>query len=269
MNEELITIISVNYNTSDFLEVQLDAFTKLTKNKFKVLIADNGSNDKNLLYLSQMLPKFKNVWVYFRKQSAAGSVGHAEALDFLISKVETPYFLVMDADAVILKKNWDVELIKYIDRDTKAIGAPPIKGSPKAQDFPFSYIVFLETETYKKLNCSFMPIPGMEAQGKDTGFLIREYFFKNNLKVLCFDDHNTRHDKNGPYRDILCAEYYWKWDQENILACHFARGSSDGVTKYKYHWYYQIPLLSSVLKKYLGKRDRKKWISKTYELISS
>lgn len=269
MSSELITIISVNFNTSDFLEVQLDAFKKLTKNPFKVLIADNGSTDFHLLYLSKMLPRFNNVWVYYRKQSAPGSVGHAEALDFLISKVDTPYFLVMDADAVILKKDWDQEFIQNITSETKALGAPPVKGSPKAQDFPFSYVVFLETEAYKKLNCSFMPVPGMEAKGKDTGYLIRENFFKNQLKVLCFDDHNTRHDKNGPYRDILCAEYYWKWDQKNIVSCHFARGSSDGVAKYKYRWYFQIPFVSSVLKKYLGKRDRKKWILKTYELINS
>ena len=269
MKNELITIISVNYNTSDFIEVQLDAFTKLSKYPFKFLLADNGSDDKNLLYLSKILPRFKNVWVYYRKQSAAGSIGHAEALDFLISKVDTQYFLVMDADAVILRKNWDEEFIKYIDHEIKVLGAPPIKGSPKFQDFPFSYMVFLETETYKNLNCSFMPIAGMETKGCDTGYLIRERFFANQFKALCFDDHNTRHDKNGPYFEILCAEYYWPWDQENILSCHFARGSSDGVTKYKYRWYYQVPFFSSLLKKFLGKKDRKKWILKTYELINS
>lgn len=265
--EEEITIITVNYNTSDFLRAQLVAFHRLSQRPFRYLIADNGSNEKNLKQLAKICQDFPNTWVLFRKQSQAGSVGHAEALDLLIKEVKTPYFLVMDADAIILQKNWDQAFIAKFNHTTKALGAPPIKGSPKAQDFPFSYIVFLETKIFRENQLSFMPVPGFEAKGKDTGYLIREKFFELNLKAFCFTDRNTRHDKRGPYGHILCAEYYWPEDENNILACHFARGSSDGISKFKYHWYYKIPWFSSVLKRFLGKRDRKRWIETSLKVV--
>ena len=44
MTGELITIVVVNYNTSSFLEISLFALAKLTKNKYKVIICDNGSS---------------------------------------------------------------------------------------------------------------------------------------------------------------------------------------------------------------------------------
>ncbi len=269
MIKELITIITVNYNTSDFVEVQLDAFTKLTKNKFKFLIVDNGSNDKNLLYLSRALSRFNNVWVYYRKQSFAGSIGHAEALDFLISKVDTPYFLIMDADAVILRQNWDDEFINQINHEIKVVGAPAPRGSFQPKGFPFTYVVFFETEIYKKLNCSFMPIFGMESKGFDTGYLIHEIYTKNKFKALCFDDHTHKCDRDVFYGKVRCSEYYWPWDQENILSCHFGQGSTSVLAKYSNCWYFQVPFLSLLIKKFLGTRDRRSWISKTYNIINS
>ena len=121
-----ISILTVNYNTSDFIDVMLYSFSKLTLSPYKVVICDNGSEDKHLVALSKAAQKYENVEVIFRRQSTAGSIGHGEAMDILVSKVDTPYFVTMDSDAVFLLKNWDQHLIKRLNEKVKAIGTQAV-----------------------------------------------------------------------------------------------------------------------------------------------
>lgn len=267
-DKPLITILTVNYNTSDFVELMLYGFNRLTVSPYRVLICDNGSDEKNLLRLAMLCKKFENVHVIFRQQSQAGSVGHGEAMDLLVACVSTPYFMSMDADATPLKKNWDSYFFEKIDSKIKAIGTPSVKDSFKESDFPCVYAVLYETETYQKLECRFLPKEGEEASGKDTGYVIRKNYLSAGFDGYVLEDRNTRYYKEGPYRDILCAEYYFPEVSSDIFFCHFGRGASDGVAKYKNGFVIKLPLIGRMIKKYLGKCDRKKWIQRSYKIIN-
>ena len=79
---------------------------------------------------------------------------------------------------------------------------------------------------------------------------------------------NTRHYKDGPFGDILCAEYYLDAELKDIFSCHFSRGSSSGKAKYKEGILLRIPFLNKIIRHMNGKRDRKKWIERAYHLLA-
>ena len=110
----VLTILSVNYNTSDFIECMLYCLHKITHNPFKILIVDNFYSGEERLKLKKICSNYDNVETFFRKQSQSGSIGHGEALDILTEKVDTSYFAILDADATFLLKKRFLIKISFV-----------------------------------------------------------------------------------------------------------------------------------------------------------
>lgn len=263
----LITILTVNYKTSDFLELMLYSFSKLTHNYYKVLICDNYSTDKEIIKLSKISQKYENIEIVFRQQTSFGSIGHAEAMDILVSMVTTPYFVTMDSDALFLTKDWDKKILNKMVGKIKVIGTalPQTTKSTKPIDFPLVFAVFYETETFKELNPSFMPGNLVKDKSKDTGWEIRDKYIKNNIENITFNSINTRFNNTTPFKNLLCALYYL---DDELIVSHFGRGSSGGVNKYNNKWWLKIPFISKILKKYIGLKEKKEWIKICYQIIN-
>ena len=229
-DQYLLTCLIVNYNTSEFVNLTLEALAKLTRFQFKIIICDNGSKPNDLKKLKNYIHEKENITLIVRKQTIPGSIGHGEALDILVELVETPFFVTFDADATILKKDWDEILLSYISKEVKAVGTPPVTNNKKKPtDFPLAFVALYCTKTYKSLGCRFLPDKQDYLKGKDTGYMIRERFHAAGFKGHVLTDRNTRFFKGGPFSSILCAEYY---DGKDLFACHFGRGSSLGNAKY-------------------------------------
>ena len=209
-SNELLTIISVNYNTTDFIKLMLYSFSNLTINTFKVIICDNGSNEQEKKKLSRILQDHTNVETIFRKQSTPGSIGHAEALDIMVKKVDTKYFVVMDSDCCFLKYGWDIELLEYFNDTVKVVGTslPADSSGGKPIDFPLVFAVMYETSVFKRLRVSFMPNYDNVAKKKDTGWEVKEKYIQDNYRGYTFKSINTRYDGSTEFGDILCAVYY-------------------------------------------------------------
>jgi glycosyltransferase involved in cell wall biosynthesis len=264
-----ITIVTVNYNTSDFIELMLHSIHRLTENKYPTIICDNGSDNASTLKLVELERKHSNLEIIFRNQSQAGSIGHAEAVDLLVSKVETPYFLLMDADCCIFKKNWDQVLLKQLGDTVKVVGTPRLlQNGQSLDDFPTVFSTLYETKSFNQLDCSFMPGPGGAAANQDTGYLIAEKFRESGFGFKNLIAKNTRHYQQGPFGDILCAEYYLDKECKELFSCHFSRGSSNGKDKYRDGLLLKLPIFKGVVRYFSGKRDRKKWINRAYQLIN-
>jgi glycosyltransferase involved in cell wall biosynthesis len=229
MTEELITVILVNYNTSTFIKINLYAFKKLMKNKYKVIICDNGSRYLDKSKLKKIAGKYSNVELFFRKQSTSGSMGHGEALNLLIENIDTPYGVILDADATLLKKGWDDILIDQFDDKVKIIGCPPVENPIKPTDFPSVYATLFDTKTFKSLKIDMRP--KNPKIGLDTGWEMREKFFKSGYQCKVLESRNTREYKEGLFRDLICTEYYLEGYGE-VFACHFGRGATLGAAKY-------------------------------------
>ncbi|NOH55540.1 glycosyltransferase [Vibrio coralliilyticus] len=266
MSSPLITILSVNYKTSDFIDLMLFSFKNLTSSPYKVIICDNFTSNEEVERLMKVTDKYTNTEVILRKQSQFGSIGHAEAIDLLISKVDTPYFVTMDSDALFLKKNWDLDLISRINDRVKLIGTtlPPSQNSLKPIDFPLAFAVLYETNTYKELGVSFMPKDLDSNPSQDTGWELRDKYLGNKYSGDVFKGKNTKQFHNTPFGHLYCAVYYL---DDYLIASHFGRGSSGGIAKYNTKWWFNIPYLSRIIRKYIGLKEKKEWIDICRKII--
>jgi len=257
----------VNYNTSAFIEIILYALAKLTKNKYKGIICDNDSRYLDKKKLKRIVSKYRNVELFFRKQSAPGSMGHGEALNILIDKIDTPYGVILDADATFLKKGWDEILINQLDDKVEIIGAPIVKNPIKPTDFPLTYAVLFDTKVFKALKIDMRP--KNRKIGQDVGWEMREKYLHNGYAGKILEVRNTREYKDGPFRNVLCAEYYL--EGFDIFASHFGRGASLGAAKYKeWNRLLRVPILNCIAyacMKIKGYRERKEWLAICKKII--
>lgn len=265
MTGELLTVIIVNYNTSDFIEISLFALTKLTKNAYKVIICDNGSRYLDKRKLKKIVSRYGNVELFFRKQSTSGSMGHGEALNLLIEKIDTPYGVILDADATFLKNRWDDILINQLGAKVKIIGCPPVKNPIKPSDFPSVYATLFDTETFKSLKIDMRPKD--YKAGLDTAWEVREKFLGNGYLCKVLEVRNTREYKGGPFRDLICAEYYLEGYGE-VFACHFGRGATLGAAKY-YKGSGLLKLLMIPIIKIKGYRVKNAWLGTCKNIIEN
>lgn len=257
-NKIIVSVLIVNFNSSDFIEISLYAISKLTKNYWKAYILDNGSKIKDYKKLEKIIENYDNVILERWETNLRGSIAHGTGLNYLVSKVDTPYFSVLDADATWLMKEWDKILISKIDDRVKVIGTEASGNKPK--DFPLMYAIFFETETFRKLNIDFRPrnVSNLE----DTGWEIREKYLEAGYEGLTLKYKNTRTYKKGPFKDVICAEYYLN-GVDHIFASHFGRGSTLGVNKYcrseGVSFFYRLPKISKPLRIIRGIREKNKW----------
>lgn len=271
-----LTVLIINYNTSKFIDIVLYALKRLTKNQFEVFICDNGSTDNDIINLCHCAEQYENVSLIFRKQTSEGSIGHGEAMDLLAEKVSTPYFVTLDSDCVFLQMGWDTILINNLGDHCKCIGTPPVPNLLKAIDFPNMFAVLYETETYRKLSSpSFSPDPmrilsndEQNNLSRDTGWEVRKKFLENGYMGICLEVKNTRNYKNGPFNDIICAEYYLP-ESKKIFACHFGRGATLGMNKYKDVAFGRIPLIRDYYMWKIGIDEQKKWIEQVRTIVDS
>lgn len=265
MDKQLITIMIVAYNVSAFVEVSLYGLAKLTKNKYKVIICDNGSPYFEKKRLKRIVSKYANIELFFRKQSAPGSMGHGEALNILIDKIDTSYGVILDADATFLKKGWDEIFVNQLDDEVKIIGATLIRNPIRPVDFPSVFAVFFDTKVFKSLRIDMRP-KNIKA-GQDVGWEMRENFLKSGYKGKVLETRSTREYKDGPFGDVICAEYYLK-GYDDVFASHFGRGSSLGAAKYK-EWsgFFSLPLTKRIAMRIKGYGERKRWLAICREII--
>lgn len=256
IDEPLITILITNYNTVDFIKLNLFSIENLIKNSFKVIINDNGSNKNDILELKKLEKEKKYLKVNYRvSKRKEASYAHAEALDILINMVDTKYFVILDSDCTFLMKNWDEYCINELNDKVKVIGTQmaSVKGvGHKPNDFPFQFAVFFETKTYKLLNISCMP---ENLTDKDTCWQWKPKYLNAGYKSKLFYAKNTKEFQNGPFKSIYCAEYYT--ENNKLICCHFGRGSSGGVAKYNNKWWFKIPLVSRLIRKYIGFKEKR------------
>ena len=252
-----ITILTVNYNSFDFIKLMIESLEQLTYNKFKVLICDNGSTKKEIKKIHYFFKKRKKVNIFQKKQKDIPSISHGKALDFLVKKVVSEYFVVMDADATFLIQDWDLFLISELNKKVKAIGTEA--SGNKEKSFPQVYATLYETKTFKKLNCFFCPDTTKNVSpSNDTGYIIPIKYSSYGYKGKILKYKNTRYWKKGPYKDLICGEYYLN-NVEHIFASHFGRGSTLGAAK-RLSFYKYVPIFNKLIFKILGEIEKRKWI---------
>ena len=88
METTKLSVLIVNYNSADFVEVSLHALKKLTKNPYQVFIRDNNSNKRDYLKLKRIVRSYKKVFLERHITKLKGSLAHSTALNDLVKKVK-------------------------------------------------------------------------------------------------------------------------------------------------------------------------------------
>ncbi len=266
--EYTITICIVNFNSSEFLLNTLYCLDKITKNSYKVIIRDNNSRLKDFLNLKENVEDRSNVELYrVENFNHIGSIAHGLAINDLLKKINSKYGVILDADCTFLIKNWDEIIINEVNDEFPIIGTQAPSLSNKPQDFPLMFAILFDAKIMKQLNIDFMPKNIEEFQ--DTGYELRKKYIAEGYKSKLLIDKNTRVYKFGPFKSLICAEYYFK-DYKHIFASHFGRGSSLGISKYlhtKNRNIYRIRIIRAFLLKRKGKKEREKWISICKDIV--
>ena len=243
-----------------------------------MLICDNGSNELDKQKLIRIVKSNDNIDLFFRDQGKEPpSIAHGRAMDVLVGKVETEFFIVMDADCVLLLRSWDEILIKKMKTDKiSCIGTPVVENKNKKRDFPNMFAVLFNNYIYKEMGSpSFEPnenwvkmVNKKNIESKDTGYMIRKGYIENNQRVELFRCKNTRNYKSHYYKRILCAEYYLQ-DECSLIACHFSRGSTKGYSKLLYNlpWYMKIPKAGNQVLSIKADIDIWRWIRISKKII--
>jgi glycosyl transferase family 2 len=271
-----LTVLVVNYNTSDFVALLLRALHCLTSTVPITVVADNGSRPRDVHRLIDTVQHFPQTYLYFRKSvGEPASLAHGRALDALMQFVMTPYVAVFDSDATVLRANWDQRLIERLDEQVKIIGTPlgDAWAGGKPTDFPLSFIVLLETDTFHRLRASWQP--KFDEQGNvlirngiihDTAWELRQRYRERGYRSSLLVPRNTRFHTDGPFSSLLgVEEFYLREDDPVIFASHFGRGATLGRAKYR--GMYTLPFVGWPLASERGARDKRRWLAIARQLI--
>ncbi len=261
--QPIITICTINYNSSDFVLNTLYCLEKITKNSYKVIIRDNSSNINDYKNLERGVSVFSNISLYrVENFNYTGSLAHGIAINDLVQQIDSKYGVILDADCTFLFKDWDDILINEINDQYPIVGTQaPFGGkSKKFKDFPLMFALFFDTNVMKKLQIDFRP--KNIRNGKDTGYELRNKYIDNGYKGKLIKFRSTRTYKLGPFHKLIVAEYYLD-GFEHIFVSHFGRGSTLGRNKYSKGFkqkIYKIPIFGNILINSKGKSEKKRWI---------
>lgn len=245
----MITIAIPHHNAVRFIGTILMSLEKLTVNDYSVIICDNSMSRDEL----QKFAKNPRVNLMFIKESGHGGIGHGEALNALVERIDTPYGVFLESDAIFLKKGWDEIMIKELKGKTKIIGSPRPENPIQPTDFPSVFATMFDVKTFKSLGIDMKPKDIYK--GQDTGWEMREKFLKAGYKGKTFETKVTRTFKEGPFKDVICMECYFN---DELIASHFGRGSTLGMAKYCKRW--RIPVIKTIVRKIKGYYERDKWL---------
>lgn len=261
MNNKVLTILIVNFNTADFILNSLYCLKNLTKNNYQVFILDNGSKNSDYQKLKEGIKEYSKIFLKRKKTKLRGSLAHSTALNELVKNINTPYGVILDADCTFLIKNWDEILISQLKGKIKIIGTQAPVGTVKPEDFPLMFAILFESQTFKKLNLDFRPQKNRPDQ--DTGWQLREKYLQAGYRSKLLKMKNTRVYKQGPFKNVVCAEYYLKGISK-IFASHFGRGSNPfakNLSKIK------MPIIKEFLTYLKWQKLKTKWLSTCRRIV--
>ncbi|MFR2534521.1 MAG: glycosyltransferase family 2 protein [Clostridia bacterium] len=131
MEQDKIDILMATYNGEKYLGEQIDSILGQTYQNFRLLISDDGSTDGTMDILAKYAKQDDRIVIYRQEKN----LGYVKNFAFLLTKVESNYYMLSDQDDVWLKekveksietlKNKKVDLVygdlEVVDKDLKTI----------------------------------------------------------------------------------------------------------------------------------------------------
>lgn len=140
----MISIITVNFNNVDFINLQIRSVKKYTTENYEHIVFDNSTNE---------IAELKNnpdITYYHSSEN----VGHGNGLNFAINQIaRSNEILVLDSDAHILNSGWEEQCRLALEgKDLLAARGGELKPIRPCT-------MFFNREIIKKYNLDFAPQP--------------------------------------------------------------------------------------------------------------
>jgi len=135
----MISIITVNWNSYDWLNILLESLAIYTKIKHEIIVVDNSTEYHNV--------KFTNVHQVINKEN----LGHGAGLNIGSELCRMPYTMFLDVDCHALHHHWEQSFLD-LTNDYDVIGG---RGVPAKPIRPAC--MFMKTEIAKKYDWRATP----------------------------------------------------------------------------------------------------------------
>lgn len=122
-----VILVTVTYNSSQYLKRLLEAVDKQTVKLEKMIIVDNNSNQEHKLNLKNYVGQYSFVEVLTSLENLGGAGGFEKGINYVIENYEYDWIWVMDDDA-FPKEDCLENLLKYSQNTQIGILAPIIFG---------------------------------------------------------------------------------------------------------------------------------------------
>ena len=113
-----VAVVTLNYNGSSFLQECIDSILDSDYSNFKVIVVDNGSQDKSLELLERLYGSNDKVIILKNKKNLGYSKGMNVGLDYGFNNLEADFCLVMNNDT-FLDKHAINALVEVAQKDEK------------------------------------------------------------------------------------------------------------------------------------------------------
>jgi glycosyltransferase involved in cell wall biosynthesis len=188
----MITVLTVNHNTLDFLKLLVQSVRKFRGQvPIEIMVIDNQSTDGS------------REWAAAQPDVEAhlltSNTGHGPGLDYGLRLVNTRFVLVLDSDAHLQRFDWDADLIKLYQSEPRCrlIAA---KGGVEKPIHPC--FMFFETQYFRSSQFSFVARDGYDV-GRRIYYDVTEAGFEV-LRIECGYEDGRRNFYPGTYG----TEYY-------------------------------------------------------------
>lgn len=197
-NSELVSIIIVNFQTRDLIELTLGMIKNYTKYPHEIIVVDNGSTDGSVEFLQNQEREHQNLRFVKNKITERGSRAHGLGLDKGLSIAKGSYIVTLDSDAFPVKKGWLSELIKIYKKKPKikVVGIRKLWGET---ELAHPTCLLIRKETMIENGLSFQDLHGF-----DTALYISHFLMGLGYKIGLI-----RKTKEGPeigkiYGGLVC-----------------------------------------------------------------
>jgi glycosyltransferase involved in cell wall biosynthesis len=107
------TVLTVNWNTVEYLRTVLDAVARFSPPGTEVVVADNASKDGSREFLRTAGVNWFGLPI---------NLGHGPAMDMATTRVQTEYFVTLDVDAFPITADWLDVLRGHLEAGNEVVG---------------------------------------------------------------------------------------------------------------------------------------------------
>lgn len=113
-----IAVVILNWNGKKILEEFLPLVVRYTSHsEVDIIIADNGSTDDSLSFLSNTYPQIRTIVL-------SENYGFADGYNRALSQIDSEYFVILNSDVEVCQ-DWLMPMIEYLDQNQDIAAAQP------------------------------------------------------------------------------------------------------------------------------------------------